>query len=242
MIPTHPKASWAASLIKGVQAFPEFEGRIAALSVAKDRGDAFEVFVEAYLATQTISQAEAIWASDTAPVDIRKELNLPVSDYGADGVYRDRSGNMIIYQAKFRTGRPALSWRELSTFFGIAEKADRLVLFTNSDAIAKVAEERTGFHTFRGSDFERLEPADFARMTDWLETGVVAPTKREPRPHQQEALANISLSGLLNRCPQSVSSCWCLHWPCSARRCMSGRVSQVGGIGSTISVSVPTRR
>jgi len=137
------------------------------------------------------AQAETIWASDTAPVDIRQKLNLPASDYGADGVYRDRSGSMVIYQAKFRTGRPSLSWRELSTFFGIAEKADQLVLFTNSDAIAKVAEERTGFHTFRGSDFERLEPEDFERMADWLGSGVVAPTKREPRPHQREALEHI---------------------------------------------------
>lgn len=195
MTPTHPRASWAASLIEGVQTFPELEARIAALPVAKDRGDAFEVFVEAYLATQTIAQAETIWASDTAPVDIRKNLNLPVSDYGADGIYRDRSGNMVIYQAKFRTGRPSLSWRELSTFFGIAEKADQLVLFTNSNAIARVAEERTGFHTFRGSDFERLEPEDFQRMAEWLVSGVIAPTKREPRPHQREALEHIQ-SGL----------------------------------------------
>ena len=195
MTPTHPKASWASSLIKGVQAFPELEARIAALPVAKDRGDAFEVFVEAYLATQTIAQAETVWASDTAPVDIRKKLNLPVSDYGADGVYRDRSGNMVIYQAKFRAGRPSLSWRELSTFFGIAEKADRLVLFTNTDAIAKVAKDRTGFHTFRGSDFERLEPEDFERMVEWLQSGVITPTKREPRPHQREALEHIQ-SGL----------------------------------------------
>jgi superfamily II DNA or RNA helicase len=195
MTPTHPKASWATSVISGVQTFPELEARIAALPVAKDRGDAFEVFVEAYLATQAIAQAETVWASDTTPVDIRKKLNLPASDYGADGVYRDRSGNMVIYQAKFRTGRPSLSWRELSTFFGIAEKADRLVLFTNTDAIAKVAEERTGFHTFRGSDFERLEPDDFERMAEWLQSGVIAPSTRGPRPHQREALDHIQ-SGL----------------------------------------------
>jgi hypothetical protein len=180
MAPTHPKASLAAPLIKGVQSFPELEERISALSVAKDRGDAFEAFVEAYLATQTIAQAEMVWASDTAPVELRKKLNLPASDYGADGVYRDRSGNMVVYQAKFRAGRPSLSWRELSTFFGIAEKADRLVLFTNTDAIAKVAKDRTGFQTFRGSDFERLEREDFERMAEWLQSGVIAPTKREP--------------------------------------------------------------
>lgn len=197
MQPTHPRASWAANIIRGASTFAELESRIAALSFAKDRGDAFEVFVEAFLATQPIAQAETIWAASSVPVAIRQQLNLPSSDFGADGVYRDRNGNLVAYQAKFRTGRTSLPWRELSTFFGIAEKADQRVLLTNSDAIASVAEKRSAFHCFRGRDFERLESSDFDRLTEWLASGVVKRLKREPRPHQAEALRNIKtgLSG-----------------------------------------------
>ena len=125
MQPTHARASWAANIVRGVRTFAELESRIAALSLEKDRGDAFEVFVEAFLATQPIAQAETIWASNSVSVAIRDQLNLPSSDFGADGVYRDRNGNLIVYQVKFRTGRTSLPWRELATFFGIAEKADR---------------------------------------------------------------------------------------------------------------------
>ncbi len=195
MKPTHAKARWATSLIRGVTAFRELEDRIAALSLEKDRGDAFEVFVEAYLATQPITQAETIWAANTVPVAIRQKLNLPSSDFGVDGVYRDRNGKLVVYQAKFRTDRTSLSWRELSTFFGIAEKADQRVLLTNSEAIAGVAEQRSDFHIVRGADFDRLEVSDFERMAEWLASGVAKPNEREPRPHQVEALANIE-SGL----------------------------------------------
>ena len=175
MKPTHPKARWATGIILGVRKFAELEGRIAALPLEKDRGDAFEVFVEAYLPTQPIAQAETIWAANSVPVAIRKQLNLPSSDFGADGVYRDRNGNLVVYQVKFRTGRTSLPWRDLATFFGIAEKADQRVLLTNSNAIAHVAEQRTDFHSFRGADFERLEASDFERMAEWLASGVVKP-------------------------------------------------------------------
>lgn len=193
----HPRAGhWIRSgVFDDLSSFRELEGRIAALPLTTDRGDAFEVFVEAYLATQAIAQAETIWAANSVPPAIRQQFNLPSSDYGADGVYRDRNGDLIVYQAKFRTGRPSLSWRELSTFFGIAEKADQRVLLTNTDAIAEVAEQRSNFHAFRGADFERLDASDFERMAEWLASGIVQPVKREPRPHQVEALANIE-SGL----------------------------------------------
>ncbi len=83
MQPTHPKASWAANIFRGVRTFAELESRIAALTLEKDRGDAFEVFVEAFLATQPIAQAETIWAANSVPVAIRQQLNLPSSDFGA---------------------------------------------------------------------------------------------------------------------------------------------------------------
>jgi predicted helicase len=110
--------------MRGTRTFAELEERIAVLPTNNERGGVFEVFVEAYLATQPIAQAETIWASTSVPIAIRHQLNLPHSDMGADGVYRDRNGNLVAYQAKFRSSRTSLSWTELSTFIGIAEKAD----------------------------------------------------------------------------------------------------------------------
>ena len=46
-------------------------------------GDALEVFVEGYLATQQKMQAEAVWLVGQIPLDIRLKLNLPNDAKGA---------------------------------------------------------------------------------------------------------------------------------------------------------------
>ena len=59
----HPKASRFVQqrLFSGLSAFTEMERRIADLPDEKSRGDAFEVFTEAYLATQRKHDAETVW-------------------------------------------------------------------------------------------------------------------------------------------------------------------------------------
>jgi hypothetical protein len=49
------------NLFDGLEGFPDLEARIAALPTQQDRGDAFEVFAEAYLATQKLVGAEEVW-------------------------------------------------------------------------------------------------------------------------------------------------------------------------------------
>jgi uncharacterized small protein (DUF1192 family) len=59
----HPKAASLVrqTLFAGVTSFTELEHRIAALPDEQARGDAFEVFAEAYLATQRKHDAAAVW-------------------------------------------------------------------------------------------------------------------------------------------------------------------------------------
>jgi len=59
--PKHSKATAFVKqgLFKNLQSFREFESRNVALPTTKDRGDAFEVFAEAYLATKPIDQAQS---------------------------------------------------------------------------------------------------------------------------------------------------------------------------------------
>ena len=47
----------ASGLFSGLTSFGELEQRITGLRTRQDRGDAFEVFAEAYLATQKVNQA-----------------------------------------------------------------------------------------------------------------------------------------------------------------------------------------
>ncbi|MDQ3621848.1 MAG: hypothetical protein M3463_05065 [Verrucomicrobiota bacterium] len=60
--PTHPKAlaylQWG--IFDELKSFREFEARISALSIMGEGGAAFEVFVEAYLATLAVEKAKGI--------------------------------------------------------------------------------------------------------------------------------------------------------------------------------------
>jgi hypothetical protein len=56
--------------LKTSTASQSLKARIAALPTERDRGDAFEVFAEAYLATQKIVGAEEVWPADQVPIAV----------------------------------------------------------------------------------------------------------------------------------------------------------------------------
>ena len=75
-------------LYDDLHSFTELEQRISALGDENTKivGDALEVFVEAYLATQQKMQAETVWLVGQVPLDIRQQLNLPNDTKGIDGI------------------------------------------------------------------------------------------------------------------------------------------------------------
>ena len=82
----------ARHLFEGVVGFADLEARISALPTERDRGDAFEVFAEAYLATQKLVGAEQVWPADQVPVAVLQSHALPAKDMGTDGVYKTWAG------------------------------------------------------------------------------------------------------------------------------------------------------
>ena len=149
-----------SGLFDGLNSFAEIEARISARPQT-GRGDAFEVFAEAYLATQKITQAREVYPQAALPLDLRKLHALPSKDMGADGAYQTHDGELRAYQVKFRSGRPALTWDELSTFMGLTDQVSQRVLFTNCEALPSLMRDRSGFIAIRGSDLDRLTPEDF---------------------------------------------------------------------------------
>jgi hypothetical protein len=74
MTPTHPKARsyFQRGLFDGLTRFRELEGRISELATRGERGDAFEVFAEAYLATVAVEKAKHVWPGASVPHSLRK--------------------------------------------------------------------------------------------------------------------------------------------------------------------------
>ena len=104
LMPLHPKAREFAKsgLFAGLSSFEELEKRIAAIPENKGKGDAFEVFAEAYLATQRRHEIDQVWPLDAAPMDLLKKLKLPLKDYGVDGMTRAILGGHLACRGKAR--------------------------------------------------------------------------------------------------------------------------------------------
>jgi len=181
-------------IFDSVKTFSEFEQKVSDLGEVntKAQGDAFEIFVEAYLATQPLQQCQETWLVGDIPVEIRESLNLPRDSKGIDGVYKSTLEQYVPYQVKFRSNRPALGFNEVAPFLGITEKATDRLLITNCDSIAIDVKNRTGIRSLRGVDFDQLTDEDFNVIEAWLKN---KPPKRQPLtpdPYQVEALTNIA--------------------------------------------------
>lgn len=184
----------AHGIFDSLTSFKEFENRVSALFElnTKAQGDAFEIFVEAYLATQSILQCQETWLVGSIPIEIRETLNLPNDSKGIDGIYRTMLDEYVPYQVKFRTNRPSLGFAEVAPFLGITEKATDRLLITNCDSIAIDVQNRTGMRSLRGSDFDLLDKSDFFAIEQWLKEKPATRRKIIPHPFQVEALANIA--------------------------------------------------
>ena len=191
--PIHPHATapFIAELFADLTTFGQLEQRIIALPNERARGAAFEVFAEAWLATQRLSQARNIWPADSVPSQVQADLRLPLKDMGVDGVFDTAMDEHVCYQAKFRSGRPSLAWTEIATFFGLADFAAGRLLFTNCDDVSEIAEQRRDVVFVRGSDLDRLTPEDFRAIIEWIAGAALAIPKKIPKPHQEKAIKNI---------------------------------------------------
>ena len=132
----HYKAAYwvGQGVFDRLSSFSDFESRVNPIFEEKDRGDVFEIFIEGYLATQTITQHVKHWVVGGIPVDMRERFNLPKDGTGIDGIYEERDGNQVAYQVKYRKNHN-LTFAEVATFLGITEQFTDRVIFTNASTL-----------------------------------------------------------------------------------------------------------
>ena len=178
---------------EGLRSFRDFETRTEELENTTEVGDAFEILVEAYLHLNPILKAKDVWLVGEVPLSIRTRLNLPADTKGIDGVYEDAGGNLIPYQAKYRTDKDTLSYTEVSSFLGVTEESleDR-VIFTNARELASDITNRKGLRSVRAAQFHSLEAEDFIRIHAWLCDQKTEFKRRLPQLHQKEAVEKIT--------------------------------------------------
>jgi len=188
------KAIIADGIFDGLQNFSQLEERISKLGDKNTKilGDAFEMFIEGYIATQQKFQVEQNWVVGKVPLEVREQLNLSAhGSLGIDGTFRSRTGELVPYQVKFRSGRPPLSYNEVASFLGITERARDRIIFTNCNDVALDANNRDGMRSVRGLDLDELTADDFAAIEAWLKEKPLPVKKLSPHRYQQEAIEGI---------------------------------------------------
>ncbi len=213
MTPKHAKTGYflKQGILDDVKTFAEVEKRISRIPVDKERGDAFEVFAEAYLVTQPAMQARQVWPFEKIPPATKRKFGLDVPmDIGVDGLIQTTGDEHHAYQVKFRTGRVSLTWKgDLSTFVGLADKTDQKLIFTNANKIPDHLEKREDVYCVRGYDLDRLEARDFQQMLNWLKKTERPRPRKEPRDYQEEAIEAITeaLAGTTSKRATAVMAC-----------------------------------
>jgi superfamily II DNA or RNA helicase len=206
----HPSISTLPpGFFSGLQRFRELEERIAALpNGSLQRGDALEIFVEAYLQTHPIFQVDELWLVNQIPLPIRQQLKLPNDGKGIDGIYRRRDGTLAPYQVKFRQGRPQVGVGDTASFFMLTEGAAQRVLISNSDRYAKEIQDRDDLLIIGGSSFDELTAEDLVRIECWI-NGKVPTVRRERalRPDQAQAVEAITKHLQLSTRATAVMPC-----------------------------------
>lgn len=163
----------------------------------KEKGDFFEFLTKQFLKLDPVyaTKLKHVWLLNEVPSKVRKELNLTEKDMGIDIIAETKLGDYWAVQCKYREDENhALTWRELSTFTGLALGVSKNITFAlvayNGDRITKVLTEadRVGFIT--SETWHRLDSDFFARA-------FVSPSQTEPklkpylpRPYQERAISN----------------------------------------------------
>ena len=97
----HYKAAYwvGQGVFDSLASFSEFESRVNDIFEEKNRGDVFEIFIEAYLATQAITQHVKHWVVGGIPVDMRDRFNLPRDTSACRGSLQTSRPNANDHQA-----------------------------------------------------------------------------------------------------------------------------------------------
>ena len=163
--------------IQGCSSWADIQGTLRDLS-EKQKGDLFEQLAKAYLLLEPeyASKLKHVWLYLEVPQAIAQKLKLPPTDQGIDLVAETNDGEFWAIQCKYRQETDhSLTWREISTFTGLAFGVCRGFAFgiicSTTERITHVLKDQERI-TFRALDvWQGLDADFFSRLRAHLEIG-----------------------------------------------------------------------
>lgn len=188
------KSIGLAGAIRGCTSWHDIQNKWRSFS-EKQKGDLFEELVKAYLQLdpEYASKLKHVWLGGEVPQAIARKLQLPTSDQGIDIIAETHGGEFWAIQCKYRQDTDhSLTWRDLSTFtglaFGVCRGFSFGIICSTTERITHVLkdQQRIGFCAL---DVWQALDADFIkRLQTHLAHKPTSLKPLKPKPHQKDAV------------------------------------------------------
>jgi superfamily II DNA or RNA helicase len=161
----------------------------------KQKGDLFEELVKAYLQLdpEYASKLKHVWLGSEVPQVIARKLQLPATDQGIDIIAETHDGDFWAVQCKYRQDTDhSLTWRDLSTFtglaFGVCRGFSFGIICSTTERITHVLKDQERI-SFCALDVWQALDADFIkRLEAHLAHKPTLLKPLKPKPHQKDAV------------------------------------------------------
>jgi predicted helicase len=161
----------------------------------KQKGDLFEELVKAYLQLdpEYASKLKHVWLGREVPQVIARKLQLPATDQGIDIIAETHDGDFWAVQCKYRQDTDhSLTWRDLSTFtglaFGVCRGFSFGIICSTTERITHVLKDQERI-SFCALDVWQALDADFIkRLEAHLAHKPTLLKPLKPKPHQKDAV------------------------------------------------------
>lgn len=174
----------------------QFKSLLSPVS-ANQKGEAFELLAKHYLKIDPkyATKLTDVWLYSEIPSNLFKKLNLPSRDQGIDLIAKTKEGEFWAIQCKYLEDETkSLTWRQLSTFAGLAFGICRNISFglvcTSAEHFTSLLKDQDNIGFCTGEVWRELDEEFFRRARSLLRkrTPFVKPLR--PRPHQRRAIKN----------------------------------------------------
>jgi superfamily II DNA or RNA helicase len=186
------------SILTKISSWEEFRREVRGLN-DKGKGDAFELLTQYFLRIEPryATKLSKVWRLSEVPLKIAEKLRLPPADKGIDIIAETKDGEYWAIQCKYREDQThSLTWRELSTFTGLAFTVCKGISFglvcTNTERFTGVLkhQDKIGFCTL--DTWLDLDKTFFKNIRALLSHRPEKITPLRPRPHQRKAISEAS--------------------------------------------------
>lgn len=178
----------------------DLEKVIEAITIAKEKGDAFEQFAFSYFTYfKAIYQIKEIYMEPDIPDDYKLKYKLEKKDSGVDGLIIKEDDSSIAYQVKFRTAAEAPSYDDLTSFWAESEHTTERCIFANCYSLPKQAYKKKDQFTILRDSLTALEDDFFEWLFEFANSGKsdCKTKKYSPKPHQEKMISEV-LDGFAN--------------------------------------------